>query len=203
MRLNFISMSENELQSHCEFRFSEVVSRRNLRLDQVMPINDDLAYCVILDELYVKIGNEIQVCKDFDAFFNLIHMDREPESLETARRKLQLLEGSIALPDKVKAILIDASQNSQWILIRCWEDPNVYSWMTHLLPYLASDDLLDILPNTFGEFEFFDESSTWYMRARDDDPFLFLAAQKKVVSELETKARGHVMKLPRSFIYSS
>jgi len=202
MDIGFFDVPENELQKHCKFRFSKATSRRNLRLDQVMPIDDDLVYCAILSELQVKIGDEIYTCKDFDHFFNLVCLKRDPEALETARFKLQLLESSTALPSKVNSVLVDSSNNSQWVFIRCWEDPNIYCWKTYLSAYLSSDDLLDVLPHTFGEFEFFDEANTWYMRARDDDPFLFLAAPAKIVTELETKTGSHIMQLPKSFTYA-
>jgi hypothetical protein len=139
----------------------------------------------------------------FDELFTLIKLDRTPENLEIARGELSLIEGDKTLPNHVGELLIEASKHSKYVLINCWQSPETYFWEAPLASYLTAPELLDVLPHRFGEFAILDEGNNWFLKLRDDDPFLFLCASEHTVSQLQESSGKYVMKVPGSFVYAS
>lgn len=203
MDLSFHALSKSDFESHCTFKLPKLTRRRNIRVDDVLPSGEGLAYFIVLDQLLISMNENLVQCSSFNALFDLLEMDNRPESLEIAMRKFQLIEMGHSLPDKAREALIEASSESRRVFIRCWQDPDAYFWEAPLASYLSEPDLLEVLPHSFGEFDIFDEGNNWYLKVADDDPFLFLCASERTISRLEKDSEDHIMKVRGSFLYAS
>ena len=199
MDYRLTTVSEEELLRARCFSFADTHSRRNVLLASVMPRDESLQYYTIITDLTVYLAGREHPCSNFDEFFRVTRFENSANGLESARREHQIIEGEKKLPASIAVALKGMAKNSESLFIRCWEDPNIYCWKVPISEYLMADDLLDVLPNNHGEFELFDEGSSWYMRIKDDDPFIFLAAP---ASKQLLEMRSGVMTLPPDFTYA-
>ncbi len=173
--------------------------RGSVRVMEVFPAIAGLSYAAILTPTFLHDG-KTEIVR-LSVLFSHCGMSRSAANLEQIRSRYQLIEGTKHLDAAVARVLAD-NATSETLLIRCWQDPNVYIWRVSLRSYLAAGELLDELPHPFGEFEIAPECGSWYMRARDDDPFLFLAAPGKMIAELEAVAADNVFEVPGSMVYA-
>lgn len=179
---NIVDVPCEQLEAHLKFRVAKQGSA--FRLSRTVEWSEELACCELITELFISFEGEKYRCDNFYKFFNMTGFEPGFEGLNNARRRFKLIEGYKRLPGKVAKILIDASGSSSNVFIRCHYSPDVYCWTTDVAVYLRANDLLKVLPETFGLFEMFDESNNWYLEVSDDDAFIFVVAAKSVIAQL-------------------
>ncbi len=172
---------------------------RTVRVSEALPAQVGGSYAAILTEALLDSG-QLSVA-GLTALLSHYGVSRSASGLEHIRGTYQLIEGAKRLDSKVVDVLI-AKATAATALIRCWQAPEVHVWRVPLGQYLTAQDLLDDLPNPFGEFDIAPECGSWFMRARDDDPFLFLAASGDTIADLAAIAYDTVLEVPGSMIYA-
>jgi hypothetical protein len=130
-------------------------------------------------------------------------MPRSQKNLERIRAEWRLSESTKSLNETIVHVLTSATDGARWAYIRCWNDPDEYLWRVDCAEFLGAFDLLKFLPQPFGEYEVTDENATWYLRLRDDSPFIFVAGPAEVVDRLERGARPFALRVDGSFLYAA
>jgi len=202
MDLKIESMEPHSFNGFSKFEFKEITKHRKLLIGDVLPQNKSLSYSAIITELFIeKNGKEYNI-SDFKRFFDICGFEPNWKNLQKARTELNLIEGKKKLSSQITSRLEKSTASSPSLYIRCRPDSaSVLVWKVLLERYFAGEDLLNVLPHRFGEFELTDESNTWYLRMADDDPFLFLAGPKALTAELAAACPLHVMPVSGSMIY--
>jgi hypothetical protein len=177
---------------------------RPTTVGEVLPPIEGGNYCVLLTELDLKTGPEEFVkVGTFDQLFSLCGMPRSQKNLERIRAEWRLTESTKCLGQAIVDTLIAATPGARWAYIRCWDDPDEYLWRVDCAEFLSAFDLLKILPHPYGEYEVTDENATWYLRLRDDDPFIFISGPTEVVDRLEREARPLALRVDAGFLFAA
>jgi hypothetical protein len=200
MEVSLIAVHKSEFESVRRFLFDQHPPTSQPSLQNIMPIDKHLSYGVIISDATIKSENKYYDCKDFNAFFEAIGLVNNETNLHFARANFQIIEGHHQLPFKIKQYI--EANSGLHIYIRCWENSKIeYTWKADSANYLSSDDFIQDLPCNIGEFEIFDENCNWYLRATDDDPFIFLAVEASVLQSMLAEAEKHIMALSKDFLY--
>jgi hypothetical protein len=171
---------------------------------EVLPAIGGENYCILFTELDLKIGPEKFVkVRSFDQLFALCEMPRSQKSLERIRAEWRLTESTKGFDQAIVDVLATSAAGARWVDIRCWDDVDEYQWRVPSVEFLSAFDLLKFLPHPVGEFEVADENATWYLRLRDDDPFVFLAGPPEVVDQLEHRARPFALRVDGDLLYAA
>lgn len=177
---------------------------RSVTTREVLPAFGGENFCVLITELDLMTGPEKFVkASSFDQLFSLCGMPRSQENLEHIRTEWRLTESTKRLNDALVHALTAATSGARWAHIRCWDDLDEYLWRVDCAEFLGAFDLLKYLPHPFGEYEVADENATWYLRLRDDDPFVFLAAPPETLGRLERESRSFALRVDGAFLYTA
>jgi hypothetical protein len=203
MDLQPISLDFKEVCGFEKFHFHPIIHRRNLKVEEVLPSNAGFAFCAIITKLeIVEKNEEVSLIKDFEQLFSHQDLGQSWENLQVIRRKNRLIENTFVLDSGITQHLQQCAEKSNNVFVRCQREPSdKYLWKIPLLDYLHSEDLIEDLPYPFGVFEVIDEGSNWYIRMRDDDPFLFLAGPKSFVSQIARSYPQWILQIPGHMLY--
>lgn len=202
MELDITAIKKDEFFSRLKFHFKKKQSRRNIHLNELLPIDGEISYCLFITNLVLKIGKQKYDVSDFDKLFKIVNLERNDENLGIIRQNYQIIENHHHFNSKLKTIIKDISGRSQWIYIHCAEDTKTsHYWRIGVDEFTNLEDFLNYLPVIFGEFDFFDESNNWYLKVWDDEPFIYLAAQDLVVRKLSENYTDKCIHVPKNFLY--
>jgi len=161
-----------------KFSFSKTPSRRHVALSDVMPIDEKFEYVVVLSDAYLVVNGDEKHIDGFRDLCDAIGTDDGLQALRVARAKGQLTEGRHTLPDAIIGYLIGAGTAP--LHVRRW----TFGASTPVLSTFPLTYAKDVCSSSnFEELEVCDAAGTWYFRARDDDPLVFLALPKGALSE--------------------
>ncbi len=169
-------------------------TRRNPRLRDVFPAVPDFLFAAIITECESSAPDNRRI-QNFDDLSPLLRGIGKSSTLDEVRARFSLIEGNISLPPAVADNLAAISGAASKLYIRCWYDPDIVVWLVPTERYLSSKDLFKVLPSPLGELEVADEHARWFLRAMDDDPFMFLQASPGVIHSL-AEISDRVMEVP-------
>ncbi|MCK5608460.1 hypothetical protein KAR91_41650 [Candidatus Pacearchaeota archaeon] len=176
---------EEEYLAHLKFKFYTDKPCKKICLNQVLPIDSNMSYCAFITELSIEKNGNMVLINEFDTFFEVTNLERNDKNFERIIQKQQLIEGSHSLTTKIKSILESISKNSKYIYIRCAPDTNTtHYWKITLDEFLKMKDFFDDFPVNFGAFDIYDDSNNWFISARDDEPFIYLAAKDLIIKQI-------------------
>ena len=174
---------------------------KNICLEDLLPVDRQLDYFAIITSLFIK-KNKFE---SFSALFESTGLDRSESNLSILRNKYQLIEGNKILGAILLDVIKRISSGSQYVYISCYDfdEKKYFYWkvpINELLHY--NIDLLRCLPIPYGEYRMCDENCNWFWFLRDDDPFIYMAAEKSKVNQLKSCCEDYIMELSRSFIFT-
>lgn len=179
------------------------VSGRATKVRDVLPRIDGENYCVLISELDLRVDGNFCKIDSFDDLFSICDLRRSADNLQAIRKNRAPTEATKCLSSSVADALVDAARGGRWLNVRCRDDEDEFLWQVDARDFLLSSDLLKYLPHPIGEYEIADEAATWYMRVRDDDPFLFLAASTVLVDRLDSECGKFALRVPGDFQYAA
>lgn len=194
-------MTNNEKEDICEpfseFKFSNLSTRRCQPLSSVLPINSGFGYAVILTDAYFsEAGRDIAV-KSFEDLRSVMGADSFMSAIVDARRYGSLTEGKKYLLNDMVDILISASGPAAYLRI----DNDDEEICHRISAELMKSDITAVKPGHVGEFELCGERGIWYIRFRDDEPIVFLSAERGLINDLVERFPHNIMGVPPDFTY--
>lgn len=169
-------------------------TRRNPRLRDVFPAVPDFLFAAIITECETSAPDNRRI-QSFDDLSPLLRDTGNALTLDDVRSRFSAMEGNLSLPPAVADNLTAMSGAASKLYIRCWYDPDIFVWLVPTERYLSSKDLFKVLPTPVGELEIADDHARWFLRAMDDDPFIFLQASPGVIHSL-IELSDRVMEVP-------
>jgi len=177
--------------------FPESTSRRNVPLWQVMPAVNDWCFLALFTEMDVALGGGNYASpRSFTDLASLFAGGLTEAMLGAARGSGRLTEGLKALPPLVTQAL-SLYSGTRVEVIR-------HGLNGDLELTLARPSELSTLFANQGddETEICPASLRWYVRFRNDDPFIFLAAAKDICAEVVEAAPALSMMVSRELTYA-
>lgn len=170
-----------------------VVQKRNVRLRDILS-NDLVDWLVILADGYITIpGRQVQV----QSFDELESQQRKFDlpSLSDIRAQGLLIEGERTLPRWLIELLVECSDGA--IRVRT-SDTNAIEMMDiNNFATVMSTDMSD------DEIEATTTNDTWYLRMRNDDALIFIAASHLTAQKIIASSPATVRSVPDEFIFAS
>lgn len=186
------------MQLRDKLNFPEITTRRRTPLWQVMPNIDGWRFLVVLCEMHVTLdGGQFTSPKTFDELAHLFGQDISEAALSVARSSGRLVEGRKALIGPLIDILATNS-GAQVELIRHGFEGN-----SEVALGIPGNQLKSIQDEGDDETEICPASLQWYARFRNDDPFIFISADRALCAMIEKAAPDTSMLVSRDFIYAS
>jgi len=170
---------------------------------EVLPKINGGEYCALITELDLKIDHRFARIETLDSLFSHCGLPRSEQSLQRIRSDFTLTEGSKRLSSEVRSLLECNSPRGRWAFVRCWDDPEKFLWRVERSDFLRSPDLPKYLPHPYGEYEITDEGANWFLRMRDDDPFIFLAAPASLIDQLDKECGSFSLRVSGNFLYAA
>lgn len=192
-------MPDDDRRDDCapfyNFLFStDSLTKQRLSLKAVMPINSGFSYAVILNDAYLGRDTPINGFEKLSAHLNI---NSPLEALSEARNLCLLTEGKKWLPAEIlKFLTLTGGPECHMRFgsgkgLRCCA----------INPESLGVDIVASQGCYEGEFEICDKNGSWYLRFRDDEPVIFLAAEEKVIGELTEKFTNNILQVPSDFLY--
>lgn len=180
------------------FSFSQSPSRRHQMLADVMPTNESFVYVVVLADAYLSVeGHDRHIC-GFREFCDVLGIQDAMTALRVARTEGQLTEGRHALPDAVAEYLIAIGKGQ--LHVRGW----AYGASAPVHSSHALTRVQEIVPDAqFVEIEVCDSAGTWYLRARDDDPLVFISLCRELLPDLLKRSSDYCQTVGADFEYAA
>jgi len=179
------TINSEEFYSKLTFQFTTKKLKRNVLLEEVLPIDLDMGYCAYLSNLNILVKKNMHDVENFDQLFGLFKIEKNFANLELIRKKYQIYEGNHLFDDRIKDVLSKISKNSNYVYIKCSEDSKTFHfWKINLNEFLHLKSFLNDLPINFGEFDFFDNSNNWFIKINADDPFIYLATKNLLIRQI-------------------
>lgn len=194
---NQLQLTSDRLMFRARLPFHETAFRRKVPLWQVMPAVEGWRLLVLLTEVDVALGGgEYASPRSFSDLAGLFAGEVTEAMLATARASGRLAEGRKVLqPAVTQALSIYSGARVE--AVRHGFDGQ------HELVMARPEELTELVANQGNdETEICPASLRWYARFRNDDPLIFLAAEKDVCAEVLEAAPGLSMLVSREFIYA-
>lgn len=168
----------------------QVVRRRNVMLaDLLSPC--DVRWLAILTHAYLHGTDE---AREIQSFSDLgVFSEGSENKFHQIRGSGELIEGNKFLTDELSAVLLQNSGKSVWV--RNGEMP------MPIKPSQLAATMRDVDPDF--DFEASASSGEWYLRFKDDDALIFIAATEGVAEELMKAGLDHVLSVSSSFAYAA
>ena len=178
------------------FTLSADKPQRRQLLGSTMPTNEGLAYATILSDAYFyKAGDDTRVT----SFARLCELTGETsvlEALTKARSQGCLSEGERELSNEIQLLL--RSVGGKEIYVR----RSMSGTTTLDTSAYAIDSLGTIVKEARDdEVELCDSHQFWYLRFRDDDPLIFIAAPSNFIDEVVRRNCQTCLKVGHDFVY--
>ncbi len=196
-------INEEEYKKNLQFQFKELNKKRDVLLENVMPANGGIKYCIFFTPCYIS-KLSMKKIHSFDELFELTNENYNENSFIKIAKKYIFIEDIIKIDKEVKNIIKEISGNSSLVYIKCLEDSQTtYYYKTELEKYFQPLDLIEGIPITSGEYRIHDEENNWYLLFRDDDPFAYFASDEVWIKKLVKLVKSQVIPVSSSMLYGT
>jgi hypothetical protein len=179
------------------FKFLQTQARRRKVLSEVMPVGENLAYFVVLSDAYLSVDEGEKHVRSFEDLRNAMECADSLQALQIARTHGKLTEGRHELPDVVAGYLAEGGEGS--LHVRRW----VFGVTDPVITTLPISGVKDAWSSSdFEEVEVCDSSGSWYFRARDDEPLIFLAVSVGPLSDQIKRCNEFCREVSGEFEYA-
>lgn len=180
-----------------DLHFLPAQSAHRTTLSEVLPIGEGWSYFVVLADAYLSSTECEAHIKNFRDLQEAIGCDDALQALEIARGSGKLTEGRHELPDIVANYLGQYSTGP--VGVRRWRYGETKS-TTEKMDVSAINDAW--FGSDTEEIEVVDQSGQWYLRIKDVDPLIFLAARTHSLADEIRRCNAYCREVSGSFEYA-
>lgn len=162
-----------------------------------MPTNPDLGFAIAFGDAYFARNGEDLHLSRFADLCEAVGVADVFAAIRAARTSGRLTEGAHVLPPPVSDFLISIGKGP--LVLRQWPvGKGTSSCGKHSLQRIAG-----VLPSEKAEeVEAWDSAENWYLRFRDDDPFIFLALPTISIERLIVLSPDNCRQVEGNFVYA-
>lgn len=180
-----------------KLKFLRTQKGRHKTLLDVMPVDENFAYFVVLSDAYLSINQDEKHVRNFKELQAIMGNLDGLQALQIVRSKGQITEGHHELPDIVASYIANIGVASL----------HVRRWVAH-----SSEPILTTLPlanvkdgwssSPFEEVEVCDSLGKLYFRAKDDEPLIFFAVLDSRLSDKIRRCKKFCREVSGEFEYT-
>ncbi len=169
---------------------------KSLTIQDIMPKADGICFGVMISDMSIRLGGVLADINNFSCLFKSLNTSYSESSLLEIRKNNIIIEGDISIPCEIRPFLVS---DAETVYIRCEDSSETYNW-TLDSSIISTNDIIGHLSHDIGVYYMANTDAKWMLMFRDDEPFIYIAADSKMITEMSNKHPESLMLISNNYL---